>query len=133
MADVVAVGDQERLRQQGILLVPAVLFAQLLCELTGFELGEDCGQGLSELRAFPRYFGADCHKEHHHQCEQQSVNDGNRQHATAQQALQAIHQRAHQVGEENGEQKSNQSGTGHVEKPQGQCKQEHRDQNPRRT
>ena len=75
------------------------------------------GQGLSQPCAFPRHLGANHHKKHHDQNEQQSVDHGDGCYAAAQQVFEPIHQRAHQVSEEDGEQKCNQSGAGDIEKP----------------
>ena len=70
--DVVAVADQERLQQVGRSLVPAMLGAELLRDLTGTELGQQGGQGLSQLRALARHFRTDHHKEHDDQNEKQA-------------------------------------------------------------
>jgi hypothetical protein len=87
---------------------------------------------LSKSSAFPGYLGADHHKKHHDQYNQQTVDYGDGTYSAAQQDFEPIHQGAHQVGKEDGEQEGNQSCAGHVEKAQPQRKQQHRDQNPRR-
>ncbi len=115
------------------LCVPAVFCAELSGDLAGTELRQQGGQGLSQLRAFARHLRTHRHKEHDDQHEQQDVDHGDGPSAPAQDFFQPVHQRAHQVGEEDGEQKGDQGGPGHVEKPQPQREQQHRDQSPRRS
>jgi len=106
---------------------------ELLRDLTRTKLVQQGGQGLSQLRAFPRHLGTHHHKEQHHQHKQQAVDHGDRPPAPVQQLFHATDQRAHQVGKKNGKQKRNQRGSRHVEKPQPQREQQHRDQSPRRS
>ena len=57
LRDLIAVADQERLRQVSGLGVPAVLGAQLLRDLTGTQLGEKQGERLPSLAPSRVTFG----------------------------------------------------------------------------
>ena len=67
-----------------LVFAPAVFCSELPRNFAGTELGEKVGQRLSEPGALARHLGADRHKEHHDQDDQQNVDHGDGPAAPAQ-------------------------------------------------
>jgi hypothetical protein len=105
-----------------------VVGANLFRNLAGAKPGEQFRDGLTESRAFPRHLGSDQYEKNDDDREQRRVDDGNGPSAPLEQSLQVGNRR-----EKDRKQKGDERGTGDVEKPQAQGKQQHRNQNPRRT
>src|SRR5208282_238808 len=110
LRDFVAVAGQERLHQFGAVLAPAMFLAELVGDVAGAELGEQVGQRFSQPRAFAGNLRTYEDEENHDQGDQQNVDHGNGPSAPAQEFLQTIDHRTHQVGEEDGEKKCHQGG-----------------------
>ena len=109
-----------------------MLFSQLFGDLPGTQLGQS-RQRLHQAALSRPMRGPMETKNSHDQAQQQQIDHGDGAAAPVQNFFQVRNQRAHQVGKEDGEQKRHQSLPRDVEKSQPQRKQQHRDQNPRRT
>src|SRR5580658_2533726 len=109
-----------------------MVVSQLFGDLTGTELGKG-RKRLAQASAFAPDTRSHGNDKQHHNPQQQQVNYGDRPAPPPQQLFQVRHQRTHQVGKEDGKEEGDQRAPGDVEKPQPQRKQQHRDQNPRRS
>src|SRR5215469_14848404 len=125
-------GNQEALHRVASVPAPPMLL-EIGFEFTGADLVEQAGQGVSKACSVTSYLRAYDHEEHHYQSEQECVDDGDGPGAALQHFLQMRHERTHQIGEEDGEEKSDKRVTGDVKKTQPQREQKHCDQDPSRT
>src|SRR5579864_8315416 len=110
-----------------------MVFPELTSELSRTELSQKVGERLSQAGALASDHRADHDEEDDNQHEQARVDHGNGASATAENSLQACDQGAHQVGEEDGEQKRDERGSGDIKKSEPQREQQRRDDYPRRT
>jgi hypothetical protein len=133
LRDVIAVPGEKRLCKLGAALTPAVLSANLPRNLAGTELAQQARECLSQASSLVRDLGTNQHEKYDDQTQQKRINDDDGAAPSFKHAFQLRHQRAHQVGKENREEKGDEGGAGYVKEPQHERKQQHRDQNSRRT